>query len=137
MPTGVYERTPEMRARASAARMGRKFSLAHCRAISKAAKKSRAHRRFQKGNIPGNKGRKGSVKNISGLWIHPTLHRAYVRLVTGWHYRYRIVWVQYNGPIPKGAIIHHINGDPLDDRIENLEVMTRKEHVRCHLSKHH
>lgn len=28
--------------------------------------------------------------------------------------------------------VHHINGDPLDDRIENLRVMTKGEHTRHH-----
>ena len=28
--------------------------------------------------------------------------------------------------------VHHINDDPLDDRIENLEIMSRQEHTRLH-----
>ena len=28
--------------------------------------------------------------------------------------------------------VHHINGNPLDNRIENLQVMTTKEHMRLH-----
>lgn len=28
--------------------------------------------------------------------------------------------------------VHHINGDKLDDRIENLQVMTHSEHSRLH-----
>ena len=37
-----------------------------------------------------------------------------------WVEKSRYVWEQYNGKIPKGFIIHHINGNALDDRIENL-----------------
>jgi len=29
-------------------------------------------------------------------------------------------------------IVHHINGDPTDDRLENLELTTRSEHVEMH-----
>ena len=31
-------------------------------------------------------------------------------------------------------IVHHINRDPLDDRIENLQLVSRGEHNRIHLS---
>lgn len=29
-------------------------------------------------------------------------------------------------------VVHHINGDKTDDRIENLEVLTRAEHIEVH-----
>lgn len=29
-------------------------------------------------------------------------------------------------------VVHHRNGDPTDDRLENLEVMSRSEHTRMH-----
>ena len=31
--------------------------------------------------------------------------------------------------------VHHINNNPLDDRIENLELMSRGEHTRLHMKK--
>ena len=33
----------------------------------------------------------------------------------------------------KEEIVHHINGDTLDNRVENLELMDHKEHRRLHL----
>lgn len=34
--------------------------------------------------------------------------------------------------IKQSEVVHHINGDRLDNRIENLQVMTRAEHNRLH-----
>ena len=45
-------------------------------------------------------------------------------------YRSRLVWFAVNGPIPKGMEINHKNHDQADDRIENLELVTRSENSR-------
>ncbi len=45
---------------------------------------------------------------------------------------HRMVWVEAHGPIPDGYVIHHKNGDKLDNRLENLEMMTRGAHRRHH-----
>lgn len=34
------------------------------------------------------------------------------------------VWELHNGPIPDGALLDHINRDKLDNRIENLRLVT-------------
>lgn len=43
------------------------------------------------------------------------------------------VWEQCNGPVPVGYVVHHVNGDPGDYRVENLEPKTRKQHQVLHL----
>ena len=45
---------------------------------------------------------------------------------------HRLVWSDVNGPIPAGFIIHHINGDKLDNRLENLEMLSVAEHAAHH-----
>lgn len=41
--------------------------------------------------------------------------------------RHVLVWEKYNGLVPEGLVIDHINGIPGDDRIENLQAVTRSE----------
>lgn len=45
-----------------------------------------------------------------------------------WEFVHRIVWEEHNGPIPAGHIVIFRNKDRMDVRIENLELINRKEH---------
>ena len=42
-------------------------------------------------------------------------------------YLHRVVWEIHNGPIPKHLEIDHINGNRLDNRIQNLRLVTHKQ----------
>lgn len=49
--------------------------------------------------------------------------------------RCRFIMYEHIGrPLLKTEIVHHINGDKSDDRIENLIILTRKEHTSHHVS---
>ena len=37
--------------------------------------------------------------------------------------------------LKKGEVVHHMNGDKLDDSPDNLEVMYKKEHDRMHTKR--
>ena len=37
----------------------------------------------------------------------------------------RTVWSEARGPIPKGWVIHNLNGQPADVRLENLAAVPR------------
>ena len=45
---------------------------------------------------------------------------------------HRLVWESIHGPIPSGYHIHHLNGDRLDNRVENLEIMSASAHGKLH-----
>jgi len=50
-----------------------------------------------------------------------------VKTDQGWEREHRVV--AQPGP---NQVVHHINGDPTDNRPENLEIMTQTEHAKLH-----
>lgn len=50
----------------------------------------------------------------------------------GWKKYHQYVWEQNYGKIPEGMVVHHINLDRLDNRIENLQMMPNKAHTKLH-----
>ncbi|AUI65582.1 MULTISPECIES: HNH endonuclease [Glaesserella] len=103
--------------------------------------------RYPKGSIPWNKGVIGHIganttSFKAGHQPHNTKPVGSERLTkygvmvkvakTGrnderWKFRSQIVWETTHGQIPKGYIIIHINGDNTDDRLENLDILSRSE----------
>jgi hypothetical protein len=47
-------------------------------------------------------------------------------------YEHRQVYEETFGKIPKGFIIHHIDGNNKNNSIENLKLLTQSEHIKLH-----
>lgn len=45
------------------------------------------------------------------------------------------VWEKFNGPVPEGYDIHHIDHDPSNNEIENLVAMPEAEHHKLHMAE--
>lgn len=61
-----------------------------------------------------------------GYWMgHPKGKKSPMRL-------HQYVWEYYNGPIPDGYHVHHKDFNPDNNEIENLELITKHEHLCYH-----
>ena len=54
--------------------------------------------------------------------------RHYFKIIT----LHRVVWTYFNGEIPDGYVVHHIDGDRNNNDISNLTIMTSAEHRKLH-----
>jgi hypothetical protein len=69
-----------------------------------------------------------------------SLEKHYMRFHLGgrkgpWMYVHVAMWVYFNGLVPKGSEVNHRNTNKLDNRLSNLEILTRKNHVE-HTKQH-
>lgn len=78
------------------------------------------------------KGYKTSVYGYKLIFMpdHPSADK------NGYVLEHRLVMEEHIGrPIPREMVVHHRNGNKLDNRIENLCIMTRAEHTSLHRRK--
>ncbi len=45
---------------------------------------------------------------------------------------HRVIWYRAHGEIKKGWCVHHKNHDSTDNRLSNLQLVTRSEHAKYH-----
>ena len=102
--------------------------------------------RFEKGNIPFNKGKKGECpKECERTWFKkgetPINHRPVgservdvdgyilvkVEEPSVWRLKHRVVWEKVNGPIPKNHVVIFLDGDKSNVNIDNLALVSRSE----------
>lgn len=113
---------------------------------------------FKKGQISWSKGTKGILKANKtsfkkGNITHNTLPvnsiitkkhkkekqpRKFIKVAAPnkWKPYSRYIWEKYLGEIPKGHIVHHKDRNPLNDNIENLELISRAKHLAEHRKEH-
>lgn len=112
--------------------------------------------RFEKGNVPANKGLKGYCHpDCKKTWFKkghtPVNHKhigseridrkdGYILVKVNepnkWVLKHRLVWEEHNGSIPKGYVIIFKDGDKTNVSIDNLALISRAEHLeltRSHL----
>lgn len=82
------------------------------------------------GNVRGDEQSKWNNKPFSEEMI--TLKQG--RRCIGGTRIYTLVWYAFRGELPKGYVVHHKDFDKLNDSLDNLERMTRSEHMHIHSS---
>lgn len=77
---------------------------------------------------------KGGEVTIDGrVYIYKPNHPNAMQSGRKYVARSRLVMSEHlNRPLTSSEIVHHVNGDKLDDRVENLMVVTRAKHNTIH-----
>lgn len=85
--------------------------------------------RFPKGHMPHNWKPVGTIRvNSEGYRdIKVTDTR---RGALDWVALHRLNWIAAHGPIPKGLVLRFKDGNPRNAVVENLELVTRADHLR-------
>ena len=108
---------------------------------------------FQKGSVPPNKGQKMSL-NVYEKVAHTMFKKGarphntkpfgtinqrkdksgkiyqYIKIDDcNWQLLNRYTWEQYHGPIPKGLIVVYKDGNYMNNDIDNLMLLTKKENM--------
>jgi hypothetical protein len=92
----------------------------------------RFHNRRGLNSFSGNGKWKGG-RRIKNGWVYIKNKSGHDTNDGGYIAEHRFVYEEYLGrPLVKNEIVHHINDNKLDNRIENLELMSQREHALLH-----
>lgn len=53
----------------------------------------------------------------------------------GWKKYHHYIWEKENPPVPKGFVLHHIDEDRFNNKIDNLQIITNSEHGKLHMTE--
>jgi predicted DNA-binding protein YlxM (UPF0122 family) len=70
-----------------------------------------------------------SFQTYDGIKFTKRNHGYYAATTGERQLMHRYIWEKYNGPIPKGYDIHHIDHNRENNDITNLAIFTKSEHA--------
>ncbi len=108
-------------------------------------------KRFQKDHSPWNKDIKGihlspesefkkgqAAPNklaLSSIRIRKDKNdklRQHIKTPSGWTEYAKFIWMEKWGPLIRNDVVHHLDGNSLNDRLDNLIALPRPDHPRYH-----
>lgn len=87
---------------------------------------------FKKGQKPANILKIGTITvriDVNGCqrrWIKISNKQPRWKIYSQW------LWEKKRGKIPTGLIVHHKDGNSMNDRISNYKLVTKSQHIECH-----
>ena len=80
--------------------------------------------------------------NVRGHWFkHKKFDESMIKIINGRRYLgsthkiFHLVWNVFVGECKKGYVIHHKDFNKLNDRLDNLEMITISEHMTIHYNE--